>query len=56
MTLSTDAVRKLQGCVQVCHLYVEGSGGGDHLKQIVPHHELAAEQSRDHILNDVLSE
>lgn len=29
--------------VHVCHLYVEGSGAGDHFKQVVPHHQLTAE-------------
>lgn len=29
--------------VCVCHLYIEGSGAGDHFKQVVPHHQLTAE-------------
>lgn len=29
--------------LQVCYLYVEGSGAGDHFKQVVPHHQLTAE-------------
>lgn len=28
--------------LHVYYLYVEGSGAGDHLKQVVPHHQLTA--------------
>lgn len=31
--------------LRACYLYVEGSGAGDHLKQVVPHHQLTAEYS-----------
>ncbi len=45
---TTDELSSMSNCyfspLHECYLYVEGSGAGDHFKQVVPHHQLTAEQ------------